>query len=290
MTEEKYTLEEAIDKISYMPSHKKRELFEKTRFQGHFDTISKELAALEEPEDPIETYSCRADNAMHYTSEIFYRITGHSPDNSIHAYAKHCGRAGRKEKYSRDDKYFHCAFIEILTNRGASERQSMILLSKLRNEEATSPTGFIRGLKSIYKAYKNSDDFGMHSQKNLDEDAYYISKMLELDGGRPLESSEKKFEDALNAFKGIWQDVIDLMKENHELLKKHDPGYPNAFGDIIELVEVEYDNPLNYFYKHQISSEKSGRTRASMNEKKRHLREYIHSVFVYRDEKKLVVK
>lgn len=238
------------------------------------DQIS-QLEEIEEsfdlPESRFYSTQSRAFSAMDGLRIFIRRLTGYNPGGLLDYIAQYGGdKAGRNAKYTRDLRSENSIFIKLLVDRGSSETQAMKLLMRLRGDKAMTE-GHLKELRETYREFKTID-ISTHREDDITDNAHTISSFLEFNIDGAFESDEKAAEKAEKAFKKLWQEILDSMREYHHMLKSYDREYPGLFGHTIELLKLDYDNPLDYFYKHPPHKD------IPIFTKKSCLREYLNSI------------
>ncbi len=247
------------------------------------EPIEKNLKHFKKPEDPFYPYNQVASNAFAKVRYLFFHLTGYRSEEVIYGYINRNYKPLSK-KYTPDNRLFYCAFVDLLTARGSSMRQAIKLLSHLAEECKNSASGLERELYEVHEEYLARGYAEESRGADVCEYPWQIAEMLRFKFTELPTSTEKSFNDALNAFRQLWQDVIDVMKEHHETLKQKDGGYPDVFGCAIGWVESDFDNPLDYFYNNPADS---GR---NFHERSNALLEYLNAVSYLREPQELTTE
>ena len=133
--------------------------------------------------------------------------------------------------------------------------------------------GHLRELQDSYRDFKR---LGRPTDKDtaIFGNAHVISNFLEFEISN-LSGDEKASERAVQALREFFKELIDLMKANHKLIASKDASYPQIFGPVIEWLNADFDDPLDYFFSHE--SHKS----TSLWDRRQGLNEYINTVHFY---------
>jgi len=264
-------LKEALSLIRSATKEEASELF-KNRIAA-FET---HRLRLEEPDNRFDTHSRHAYMAVDEMETFVRQMTGYNAGWTIDAFTKHFSEhIGRNAKYNTDIRITNCYFITQMVHRGASETQAMKLLMRLRGDGAMS-SGHLRELRDTYSDYKKIDCM-MEGDLSMFSNVYSITEFLEFSISN-LEGNELASQKAVDAFRSFFQELIDLMKSNHSLVASKDTGYPEIFGCVIDWMNAEYKDPLDYFYTHD-----SHHT-VRLAIRRRALSEYIHTMSYYLEE------
>lgn len=244
-------------------------------FHDHISELKAHEARFEAPENRFDSYSSHAYSAMYKQEVFFRRLTGYNASWVSDQFSIHCsGNVGRPTKYGDNTREVNCFFITQVVHRGSSETQAMKLLMRMRGDEAMS-SGHLRELQDTYRDYKKIE----HLQEvdlSLIGNSLKVSQLLELSVSN-LESSEIASQKAVEALRSLFQELIDLMKSSHGAIASGDHSYPKIYGCVIDWIKSEYEDPLDYFYRHE-----SHRTVPSPT-RKRALMEYINTIPVFTD-------
>lgn len=218
--------------------------------------FSKEIKILEKihlelasnKEDKFNSHEEKAWAALQKVILLYRKITGYNCGWVAEEVIKHCSNAGRGIKYDSETRLFNSVIIDQISKRGCSPRQAAILLAKIINDKSVAIETTQKELTETYKEYRASEIYQRYQK--ITDIAWVISKMLNFDLSKEHTSREVAFSDALKAHRAFWQEVIDLMKEYHPIIAKYDGDYPKVFGCVIEWINENYENPLEYFFKH----------------------------------------
>ena len=256
-------------KLINSASHEEREEL----FKRDFQKLDEHKARFDEPENRFNPYSHHAYRPMRHLETFFQRLTGYRASWIPDKFLEHCSdNAGRRAKYSRDTRETNCVFIALMVDRGSSETQAMKLLMRLRGDAAMT-SGQLRELQDSYRDFKK---VGRPTEEDLsiEHNAFHIADFLEFSIIN-LNGEEKASLKAVEAFRALFQELIDLMKSNHETIAKRDQSYPEIFGCVIEWVNSKYEDPLDYFYTHDTHHT------VSFHQRSRALNEYINTIYCY---------
>jgi len=246
---------------------------QKELFRHDFQELNKIKARFDDPDNRFAPYSYHAHQAMFYLEAFVERVTGYSASWIPEKHLMHCSEnTGRRAKYDFDTRETNCVFIALMVDRGASETQAMKLLMRLRDDEAMT-SGHLRELQDSYRDFKK---VGRPYERDIsiEHNAHNISQFLQFSITN-LEGEEKASRKAVESFKSLFQDLIDQMKSNHELIAKRDRSYPEIFGCVIDWVKSEYEDPLDYFYTHETHQT------VPFHQRRRALNEYINTMHCF---------
>ena len=180
---------------------------------------------------------------------------------------------GRPAGMNVDDRRENSVIVYHLVNRGASKTQAIIFLGKLKGQKVVTE-GFQKDMGSTYKEFVES---GQAKNIDLEEIGWIISGLLEIDYNRKLESDEKAFEKAITAYDELWEDILNLMREFHPIIKQHDNAYPDIFGDLPDLIEVKNIAAWDLFYNYKVGSRKDRLIRSS------YLNEFLNTISFFKN-------
>lgn len=263
-------LKEAWGLINAASPEEKEEFF-KTEIQAFEEHYSR----FESPDNRFDSYSTHAWHAMGILELFFSRLTGYSVSWVPEKYLEHCSEnTGRQVKYSHDTRSDNCFFITQMVHRGSSETQAMKLLMRLRGDEAMT-SGHLRELQDTYRDYKKIEGLRECDLPILGN-SHVIKQFLKFSISN-LEGDEIASQKAVTAFRSFFQELIDLMKSNHEIIAARDRSYPEIFGCVIDWINSDYDDPLDYFYTHE------SHQFVDIWKRKRALGEYINTISAFTD-------
>jgi hypothetical protein len=242
-------------------------------FEGLISQLKEHEARFKTPDNRFDSYNDHAYRAMDMLRIFLRRLNGYNMGWVPEKLLEHCGdKAGRPNRYSRDDREDNCYFIFQMVKRGASETQAMKLLMRLKGDNAMT-SGHLREMQNTYRDYKKLGGIYDHDRP-LVKGGYLIANFLKYDVSN-MESEQAASKVAVAAFRSFWLEVLDLLKSNHDLIATRDSGYPEYYGSVIEWLSENYDDPLDYFYKHPSHAS------VPIFERKRSLREFINSIYAY---------
>jgi len=265
-------LKKAKELIYSASLEEKEELFEETISQ-----LKEYEERFKKPDNRFNSYEDVSFFAMDHLRVFVRRMIGYNVGWIPDKFEEHCSNnAGRKIKYDRDTRETNSVFIYLISQRGASETQAMKLLMRLRGDRVMT-SGHLKELRDSYKDFKKIG-IGCNPEKIIFNFSSVISDFLSFTICN-LESEEKASKNAVIAFISLWQEIINLMKEYHPIIAKHDKNYPKIFGSAIDWVNEEYDNPLDYFYTHETHKN------VSLYKRKQFLREYLNTISFFMDKK-----
>lgn len=217
-------------------------------FSEEIDRLEKIYISLQEKtDDRFNSHEEKSRAAMQTVISLCRKITGYNCGWVPEEFIKHCSNSGRDKKYDSDTRLFNSIFIDQMIIHGSSQTQAAILLAKLTGDLAVSE-GFQKEIRESYAHFCKSDIYDDH--QDILNIGWAIGNMLKFDLSMPPTSKEAAFSTALKAFKDFWQNVIDQMKASRPVIEKMDAGYPAIFGCVIEWLDADYENPLDYFYIH----------------------------------------
>lgn len=258
-------LNDAISFIDQASNEEKAELY-----NWLISPLTEHNNRLALPNNRFDSHEVHAYEAMDTLCFFVRRLTGYNTGWIPEAFIKHCSeKGGRPPKYGPDSRERNCIFISLMCARGASETQAMKLLMRLTGDPAMSQ-GQLRELQDTYRDFKKLDRPDDRDLSIFDN-TISIGFFLEFDVSN-LGSDEKTSENAVQAFRAFWQEIIVLMKANHELIASKDSAYPKVFGPVIDWLSANYDDPLDYFYSHDTDED------FSFLERRRGLTEYLNTV------------
>lgn len=216
------------------------------------DHAQKEFEELED--NRFDSHERRADNAMDNIIFFTRKITGYNCCWVRDVYQEYCSiqAIGRKRKYDNDGRDLHCKMITLMVNRGSSETQAMRFIMKATGDKAMSE-GYLRELRDSYRSYKKLN-LNNYDEDTIDllEEAYCVGDALKWSIDEDtLTDSTKAYSKAVDAFRKIYQESIDYMKDYHSILEKHDNCYPDIFGCMIDVIKENHDDPLLYFFNNE---------------------------------------
>lgn len=249
----------------------KRELFSRL-----INALEHHKDKLEGDDSRFEPHSSQAFSAMSKIRIFCQRLTAYNIGWVPEYYAEHCSdQGGRPSKYNLDTRELDCFFITQMVFRGSSETQAMKLLMRLKGDGAMTQ-GHMRELQDTYREYKKlgrSSDY----DKSIADNAHLVAEFLRFDVSN-LEGPERASQKAVSALRSFCQELIDFMKASHELVASKDREYPDIFGPVIEWLELEYEDPLNYFFGAHIDPE------TNFHIHRRGLLEFLNMAFHYQEE------
>ena len=263
-------LSEALALIDDSTDEEKAELF-----SWPIASLAEHDERLSLPDNRFDSHESHAYAAMDELCFFVRRLTGYNTGWIPEAFIEHCSdKTGRRPKYDLDTRQVNCVFIALMCDRGASETQAMKLLLRLRGDYAMTQ-GQMRELQDTYRDFKK---LGRPDSEDLTilKNAFTIGNFLKFDISN-LKGDEKASEKAVQAFRDFWDEVITLMKANLQLVSLRDKSYPEVFGPVLDWINAEYDDPLDYFYTHETH------TTVPIHARRRGLVEYINSVATYRE-------
>ncbi len=245
-------------------------------FEAYVEALENHKERLGETENRLDPHSYRAYRAMDVVERFFRHVTGYNASWVSDKFLEHCSqRSARRRKYDFDTRSVNCFFIAQMVSRGSSETQAMKLLMRLRGDSAMTQ-GHLRELRDTYGDFKK---LGRPTEDDLLvlDNAVNVARFLEFDISN-LNSDEKASEKAVTAFRDFYQELIDLMKSHHALVASRDSSYPEIFGPVIRWLEANYDDPLDYFYRHETHSS------VPFEVRRRCLLEYLNTVSAFTDD------
>ncbi|MCR9219111.1 MAG: hypothetical protein NXI21_02680 [Alphaproteobacteria bacterium] len=247
----------------------------KELFRDEYEYFNQIKQQLDEPENRFHPHSSSAFQAIDGLVLFYRRLTGYRAGWIPEKLLEHCCQnAGRQPKYDLDTRETNCIFISMMVERGASETQAMKLLMRLKGDNAMS-SGHLRELQDTYRDFKRS---GRPSPRDLSikYTSHNIAEFLKFSISN-LEGEDAASRKAVSAFRQFFQELIDVMKESHDVIAKRDRSYPEIFGCVIDWLNADYEDPLDYFFAHEPLSP------AASNARRRALREYINTMYAFRE-------
>jgi|GEM_PF-5821074 len=246
-------------------------------FAAEIEHLEKIRQELEGEESRFEPHDFKAEKAMREIAFFFRRMTGYNCGWVPEEYLKHCSKAGRHKKYHPEDRLFHSQFIELLVKRGSSARQAVFLLTDMIDDKTVVPESLQKEFQDSYREYKaleNREDF-----EDITEAASVLGDMLALKLP-PLKQTKTPYDDALKALRELCAKTIGLMKEYHPVIARKDTAYPDLFGCALEWVKADYEDPLDYFFRHP--------THETINwaDRRYRLAQYLYAIQFFRDHAK----
>ena len=263
-------LNEAWKLIETASHEEKEELF-----SWLINALKEHHARFDAPDNRFDSHEDHAYRAMDTLRLFLCRLLGYNMGWVPEKFIEHCAyNSGRPPKYSRETRTVKCYFIFQMLKRGASKTQAMKLLMRLRGDRVMT-SGLLRELQDTYRDYERIGGDWEHDLP-LAECSAYIVDFLDFDVSN-LDGDEKASLKAVEAFRMFMQELIDLMKSNHELVASRDRSYPEIFGPIVDWISKEYNDPLDYFYKHQ-STDRKQRYKI-----RRGFIEYLNAIWVFNE-------
>lgn len=239
----KNELLEAYKTISEATSDEQRFLF-----SGYIASMEKSYQDIQSCENPFRPHLHTIHRAADRAFNLLRNLTGYSAGWVKEELSKHSGRKpGRTKRYGLDEKIENSIFISLMVERGASETQAMKLLMRLKGDFAMAAS-HLNELRSTHNEYK-ADHGDSYNSDELLENAEAIAEYLKFDITR-LDGEEIAAKKAVEAFRSLWQEIIDMMKEYHPIIRENNSAYLEDFGCVIDWIEAAYEDPLDYFYKH----------------------------------------
>lgn len=237
-------LNEAWKLINNASHEEKKELFKK-----YIQKLEKHRERFDTPNNRFNPYATHARRAMYTLDLFFVKTTGYSASWVPDEFLNHCTtNIGRPTKYSSDTRGDNCFFITQMVHRGSSETQAMKLLMRLRGDKAMTP-GHLRELQDTYRDYKKVEGL-QQSDLSILDNAPMASEFLEFDISN-LGSDEIASHKAVAAFRSFFQELIDLIKNSHRTISTKKKSHPKSYACIIDWINAEYEDPLDYFYAHK---------------------------------------
>lgn len=270
----KSELRAAYKTISRATTDEKRFLF-----SGYIATMEKSYKNLQTIENSFHPHRHiilkAADNAFY----LLRSLTGYSAGWIEEELAKHSARKpGRNKRYDLDEKIENSIFISLIVQRGASETQAMKLLMRLRGDFSMAAS-HLNELRNTHKEYK-ADKHNNNKTFDMSEAAWAIAEYLKFNITH-LDGDEMASKKAVEAFRSLWQEIIDMMKEYHPIIRDNDGAYPEYFGCVIDWVEAAYEDPLDYFYTHPSHS------KFSFENRRFKFLQYLNDITYYAKERNL---
>ena len=217
-------------------------------FNDYIASMEKAYQNLQAAENPFRPHLHTIHSATDRAFNLLRSLTGHSVGWIGEEISKHSAiKPGRNKRYGLDEKIENSIFISLIVERGASETQAMKLLMRLRGDFAMAES-HLNELRSTHKKFKADKDNNFKSDDIL-ENPWVIAEYLKFNITQ-LDGEEIAAKKAVEAFRSLWQEIIDMMKEYHPIIRESDSAYPEYFGCVIDWVEAAYEDPLDYFYGH----------------------------------------
>lgn len=235
-------LEAAKDLINSASREEKQQLF-----LSPFGELENYKASLEQPENRMDPHSSIAVQANDRLYIYISRLTGYKLGWISDKMLKHYKAIGRPETYNYDTRQVNCYFIEQMVKRGASPRQAMRLLARLRGDTAMSE-GLLRELRETYNHYIALSTPETKEDRLIDN-SFIIADFLAF-SIEHLEDSEEASKLAVKAFRSFFAELIDFMTEYHFEIIQLDRGNLEIYGNLFQWLSEAYDDPLDYFYSH----------------------------------------
>jgi len=226
--------------------------------------------ALSEPENNLYPHSIKASQAFSDLALTFYHLSGYKVAWIEEALVAHSNKKVRPQKYTDMEMEVNCFFITHMVKRGASATQAIKLLTRLRGDAAMTE-GHLKGLRQVYKDYQ-----ALGRPTDRDNDIYqngWIIADLSTLSIQHLEGTELASQKAVDAFRGFWSDLIEVIKTLQPVIAKQNGGSLDYFGDLIPVLDQECADPLDHIYTHLHATEKP------LSVSKRWLREYINDIY-----------
>lgn len=234
-------LKAALELIERATADEKRELF-----GSLIDALESRKTRLEGDPNRLDPHSRHASAAMSKLRIFFQRLIGYNVGWVPEFYLEYCSsQGGRPTKYDYDTRDLNCFFITQMVIRGSSESQAMKLLMRLQGDNAMTQ-GHMRELQDTYRDYK---ELGRPStfDKSIEDNAHLLPELLGFDVSN-MEGSDRASQNAVAAFRLLFQELVEFMKSSHELVATKDRDYPEIFGPIIYWLGLNYSDPLEYFF------------------------------------------
>ena len=248
MTPRQKQLEEAYEMIR-LASHKEKAIL----FKSLISNINEYDERLRQPENEFYPYSELSYSAFREIETFILSFVGYRAGWVRDALLAHYKKPGRQNSYNAEEKIENCIFLFWLTRKGASPTQAAKLLARLHGDISMSKSR-TNDMTKAYNAFKDEPIYQELEQaesfKQLIEiSVHSLPSYLEFSFTKQnLLTEEKASHQAATAFRQMWQEVINYMKESHSFIREKDRSYPEIFGEIIELLDKDYDDPLDYFY------------------------------------------
>ena len=235
--------EEIVDLFYSLPFEERQKIFSK-----EVKTLEKLHSELEnEKESKFHPHEAKAWSSLQKIIVFYRKMTGYNCGWVAEEVIKHCSNAGREKKYNPETRLSNSIIIDHICKRGCSPRQATILLAKIIDDVNVSQETMQKELTDTYREYRDSEIY--QDYQKITDISWVISNMLNFDLSKEYTSKEAAFSEAIISYKAFWQEIIDLMKQYHPIIAKHDKDYPKIFGCVIEWLNENYKNPLEYFYK-----------------------------------------
>lgn len=207
------------------------------------------------PDNRFDPHWLYAKEAMSVLERFFLRMTGYFPTWIPEIYLDLCmTKTGRPAKYDISTRACNCFFIREMIYRGASETQAMKLVMRLRGDSAMT-SGHLRELQDSYREFKIADpyspeDISVDGDFHFPRNANRLIGFLGFDISN-LEGEDKASVKAVNAFRSSCEALISLMKKYREKVALSSVEPPEAFGGVLGWVESNFEDPLDYFFRHE---------------------------------------
>jgi len=238
-------------------------------FSSSFGELKEYKTAFEQPENRMYPHSAWAIQANNQLFRYISRLTGYKLGWISDALARYSSNAGRNQKYDDMAQEVNCFFVAHMVKRGASVAQATKLLARLRGDISMTE-GHLKGLRKTYNDYKALEHPSDH-EEDLYQNGWKIAEFLAF-SIEHLEGDELASKKAVEAFRDFWKELAGAMKALLPVIALRDNDYPDLFGNLIQWISEDYEDPLDYFYSHRSHSEDS------IEDRKRWLREYINSI------------
>jgi len=218
-------------------------------FGGYIASMEKSYESLQATENTFRPHLHIVHSASRRAFSLLRNLTGYSAGWIEEELAKHSAtKPGRNKRYNLDQKLENSVFISLLVQRGASKTQAMKLLMRLRGDFALADS-HLNELRSTYKEFE-ADQGGSYRSDDMSENAWAIAEFLKFDITKVDDGKEIAAKEAVEAFRSLWQEIIDIMKEYHPIIRTIDSARSEDYGCVIDWVEAAYEDPLDYFYGH----------------------------------------
>lgn len=238
--------------------------------KAKFDPLIKSLREIEtqinEPKSELTSRDYLAHKAFDQLYYFIRKETGYRIGWISDALIEHCSKKGRSPTYTFDEKIENCHLIFWLIQKGASLTQAAgllarfhgdLVMSKSRTNSMTKAYGEFEKM-DYYQSFKESNSVIQMIEINSHLIPYYLKFQV---NEQTLITEEKASKKAAQAFREICHDVITFMKDNHKLVSKNDDQYPEIFGCVIDWINSDFDDPLDYFFSHSSHQEVDYQTR-----------------------------
>ena len=246
------------------------------------ETLEESRKKLQEPKNNrFYGYERVTDEAVNTVKRFIRSSTGgYSADWVFDAFAQHCAsNAGRNVKYNYDIRTTNCEFIAIMKQRGSSETQAIKLLMRLQGNSAMT-SGHLKELQETYKDYKRIGFDKEFEKWHLLDKMYNSIPSFLCFTIENLQGEELASEKAVDAFISLWDELITLMKKYKTAVIKDEEDARAIFGDVLDWLEKDSNNPLDYFEFSQIETA-SDFNYHYMQDKCRYFCEYLNMLSMH---------